>query len=66
MLVLQEIETKAKKQIDADVKRAKSDGELDVAELYYDAYENNLGGQVRGLLPWERHEHKKTQKAVNV
>ncbi len=48
------------------MKKAKSDAELDVKELYYDVYENNLEGKLRGLLPWELHEHKKTQKAVNV
>merc|ERR1711881_198660 len=29
-------------------------------QLYYDVYEENLQGKLRGLLPWELHEHKKT------
>jgi len=28
--------------VDADVKKSKSDAEIDVKELYYDVYENNL------------------------
>lgn len=63
---LKEIETKARKDVDADVKKAKADGEIDSSELYNDVYENNLEGELRGLLPWETHTHKKTQKAINV
>jgi hypothetical protein len=36
-----------------------------VEELCYDIYEQNLGGSVRGVDPWTRWEHKKTQKAIN-
>jgi hypothetical protein len=60
------METTIKKHIDGEVKQAKADPELDVSELYNDAYQNNVGGKVRGLLPWLRHDHKTTQKAVNV
>lgn len=63
---LKQIELEVRKSVDADVKRAKSDPEIGVEELYYDVYENNLEGKLRGLLPWEKHEHKKTQKAINV
>ena len=35
-----------RKDVDADVKKAKADGELDVDELYNDIYENNLAGKV--------------------
>merc|ERR1711887_57991 len=63
---LKAIEVQVRKDVDADVKKAKADGELDVDELYNDIYENNLAGKVRGLVPWEQWDHKKTQQAVNV
>jgi len=63
---LKQIELEVRKSVDADVKRAKTDPEIGVEELYYDVYENNLHGDLRGLLPWEKHEHKKTQKALNL
>ena len=57
-----------------------SDGEIGEEELYFDIYENNLGGkvnvslkyylrklsQVRGIFSKDSHEHKKTQQAINV
>lgn len=63
---LKQMEQEIRKSVDADVKKAKSDPEIGVEELYYDVYENNLEGKLRGLLPWEKHEHKKTQKAINL
>ena len=60
------MELEVRKSVDADVKRAKTDPEIGVEELYYDVYENNLHGDLRGLLPWEKHEQKKTQKALNL
>lgn len=63
---LKKMEMDVRKSVDADVKRAKTDPEIGVEELYYDVYENNLQGKLRGLLPWEKHEHKKTQKALNL
>ena len=63
---LQEIEVSIKKEVDAEVKKAKTDPEIGVEELFNDTYENNLGGDIRGLLPWEKHPHKKTQKAINL
>ena len=55
-----------RKEVDADVKKAKADTEIDASELYNDVYEANLQGDLRGLLPWELHAHKKTQKAINL
>jgi len=55
-----------KQSVDADVKKAKSDGEIGEEELYFDIYENNLGGKVRGIFSKDLHEHKKTQQAINV
>ena len=60
------MEQEVRKEVDADVKRAKSDPEIDASELYNDVYENNQYGPLRGLLPWEKHEHKKTQTAQNI
>ncbi len=63
---LKKMEQEIRKSVDADVKKAKTDPELAVDELYYDVYENNLEGKIRGLMPWEKHEHKKTQTAKNL
>merc|ERR1712150_361409 len=63
---LKEIEVSIKKAVDAEVKKAKADPEIGVEELYNDTYEQNLGGDIRGLLPWERHPHKTTQTAINL
>lgn len=60
------MEQEVRKEIDATVKKAKSDPEIGAEELFNDVYENNLEGKLRGLLPWERHEHKKTQTAQNI
>merc|ERR1712147_519945 len=60
------IELEVKQSVDADVKKAKTDGEIGEEELYYDIYENNLGGKVRGIFSKDAHEHKKTQQAINV
>jgi len=63
---LKAIEIAVKKAVDADVKKAKSDGEIGAEELFYDIYENNLEGTIRGIAPWDQHAHKKTQSAVNL
>jgi len=63
---LKAIEIEVKKSVDADVKKAKSDSEIGAEELFYDIYEKNIGGTVRGIAPWDQHEHKKTQVAQNV
>lgn len=63
---LKEMEMAIRKSVDADVKKAKTDPEIGVEELYYDVYEKNLEGELRGLVPWEKHEHKNTQKALNL
>merc|ERR1711936_1107493 len=63
---LKKIELDVRKMVDEDVKKAKSDAEIGVEELFYDMYENNLQGRIRGIAPWDKHEHKKTVKAQNV
>ena len=66
MSELKAIEVDVKKQVDEDVKKAKSDTEIGVEELFFDMYEDNLQGKIRGIAPWDKHEHKKTQKAQNI
>jgi len=63
---LKAIEIEVKKGVDADVKKARSDGEIGAEELFYDIYEKNLGGKIKGIAPWDKHEHKKTQVAQNI
>ncbi len=95
---LKETEKEVRASVDADVKKAKADGEIATGELYNDVYQNFVEGTIRGLVPWERwarektvcsliskincntiytvyiyffflfcrHEHKNTQKALNV
>ena len=66
MSELKAIEAQVRKDVDADVKKVKADGEIGQEELTYDIYEENLGGQVRGVAPWDHWDHKKTQKAINL
>merc|ERR1712236_90028 len=63
---LKAIEIEVKKSVDADVKKAKTDSEIGAEELFYDIYENNIGGKIRGITPFDQHEHKKTQVAKNI
>jgi len=63
---LKGIEVDVKKKVDEDVKKAKADGEIGVEELFFDMYENNLQGKIRGITPWDQHEHKKTTTAQNI
>merc|ERR1712198_143123 len=63
---LKAIEAQVRKDVDADVKKVKSDTELPVEELCYDVYEENQAGDIRGVIPWSQWKHKKTQQAVNI
>jgi len=63
---LKEIEIEVKKSVVADVKKAKTDSEIGAEELFYDIYEKNIEGTIRGIAPWDQHEHKKTQVAQNI
>ena len=63
---LKTIESQVRKDVDSDVKKVKADGEIGQEELTYDIYEENLGGPVRGVAPWDHWDHKKTQKAINL
>jgi len=63
---LKAIEAQVRKDVDADVKKVKSDTELPVEELCYDVYEENQAGDIRGVVPWSQWKHKKTQQAVNI
>jgi len=63
---LKQMELEIRKSVDKDAKLARTDGEIDVSELYNDVYEANQQGQLRGLTSWDKHDHKKTQKAQNV
>merc|ERR1711962_599493 len=50
---LKGIEVEVKKSVDEDVKKARSDREIDVEELFYDMYESNLLHSLleHGVLP---------------
>ena len=48
---LKSIEIEVKKSVDEDVKKAKSDSEIGAEELFFDIYENNIGGSIRGIAP---------------
>merc|ERR1712142_386871 len=60
------IEQQVKKEIEVDVKKAKEDKEIGVEKLFWDMYQENLQGEIRGISPWDYHEHRNTQKALNV
>jgi len=60
------IEIEVKRSVDTDTKKARSDGEIAEEELFFDIYENNLQGKIRGIYSRDRHEHKKTHTAINL
>merc|ERR1712025_126713 len=59
------IEQTVRKDVDNEVKKAKEDVEIGVEELFYDMYHTNLHGSIRGISPWDLHDHKNTQVPVN-
>merc|ERR1712107_634597 len=62
---VKKIEQQVRKDVDADVKKAKDDAEIGVEELFYDMYHTNLHPGIRGISPWDLHEHKNTMTAIN-
>ena len=63
---VKKIEQTVKKEVDAQVKKAKEDPEIGVEELFYDMYHTCLQpGGIRGITPWDLHEHTNTQVPIN-
>ena len=60
---VKKIEQQVKKDMDIDVKKAREDKEIGEEQLCWDMYQNNLQGKIRGIGPWDQHEHKNTQSA---
>jgi len=60
------IEQQVKKEIDSDSKRARDDTEIKEEELFWDMYQQNLQGRIRGVTPWDQNEHRNTQIAINI
>jgi len=62
---VKKIEQQVKKEVDKEVEKAKTDGEIGVEELFYDMYHTNLQGQIRGISPWDLHAHNNTRTPIN-
>ena len=62
---VKKIEQQVRKDVDADVKRAKEDSEIGVDELFCDMYHTNLHPAIRGISPWDLHEHRNTVTPIN-
>jgi len=60
------IEQQVKKEVDSDSKRAREDTEIKEEELFWDMYQQNLQGRIRGVTPWDQNEHRNTQIAINI
>ena len=60
------IEQQVKKEMDSDTKRARDDTEINEEELFWDMYQQNLQGRIRGVTPWDQNEHRNTQNAINI
>jgi len=60
------IEQQVKKEVDSDSKRAREDTEIKEEELFWDMYQQNLQGKIRGVAPWDQNEHRNTQIAINI
>jgi len=63
---VKKIEQRVRKEVDADVKKAKEDKEIGEEQLFWDMYQQNLQGKIRGIAPWDYHEHRNTQTAINM
>merc|ERR1719186_2579718 len=61
LVEVKKIEQQVRKEVDIDIKKAKEDRQIGEEELFYDMYQNNLQGKIRGITPWDYHEHKNTQ-----
>ena len=59
------IEQTVKKEMEAEVKKARDDSEIGVEELFFDMYHTSLHPRIRGIAPWDLHDHKNTQVAIN-
>jgi len=59
------IEQTVKKEMEAEVKKARDDSEIGVEELFFDMYHTSLHPGIRGIAPWDLHDHKNTQVAIN-
>ncbi|OQR75461.1 putative pyruvate dehydrogenase E1 component subunit alpha [Tropilaelaps mercedesae] len=63
---LKEIDQEIRKEVDEATETAKTSPEIGVEELYADVYANPLEKTIRGLTPFEFHEHKAIAKPINV
>jgi len=63
---LKKIEQKVRKDVETETKKAKDDGQIGEEELYWDMYSSNLEGTIRGILPWDQHQHRNTQQPINM
>jgi len=66
LVEVKKIEQQVRKEVDSDIKKAKEDSQIGEEELFYDMYQNNLQGKIRGITPWDYHDHKNTQTAINI
>lgn len=62
--VLQEIDTKVRKEIDEATATAKSDKEIPMEELWTDVYSKNLEPKIRGILAFDI-QHRKLNVGAN-
>ena len=62
---VKKIEQQVRKEVDTEVKKAKEDAEIGVEELFYDMYHTSLHPSIRGIAPWDQHDHKNTATAKN-
>jgi len=60
------IDQTVKKEVDVEMMKAREDPEIGVEELYYDMYHTCLQpGGIRGITPWDLHDHTNTQEPIN-
>ncbi|XP_067010719.1 pyruvate dehydrogenase E1 component subunit alpha, mitochondrial [Anabrus simplex] len=62
---LKKIDDAIRAEVDEVAKKAKSDPEIGLDELAADIYSLPIEQTVRGVVPWDRHPHKRIGEAVN-
>lgn len=62
----QKIDTEVKAEIDATIKKSRSDAEVGPEELTGDIYALPLETEIRGTTPFNNYPHKSVGKAINL
>lgn len=63
---LKAIDQEVRKEVDEATEVAKAAPEIGQHELYGDIYSHPLEGKIRGVTPFDFHDHKEVRKPINI